>query len=292
MNDQQSLGGINVNITASYDQFTEGVTKVERKLDDLTSKVNAKSSKISAGAIALGNVVATAVTKAVSVVVSNIDYAVRRLDSLNRFPIVMENLGINANEAKNAINALANYTLNLPTTLNDAAEKVQYFTSATGNVWQSIKIFQALNDAIVSGAQTAEVQSTALYQWSQAIVRGSFDIERECNAMVVANAKAVNEISEQLLGTGKDFNDLWEALKNGETTVYDMVNAMVYLDKNARRTPLQVSTPLSRGSKPTSVRPWQWLPKKLAGKTSTPSSTMLVMLSTRLVNMWPPLSVF
>lgn len=232
MNDQQSLGGINVNITASYDQFTEGVTKVERKLDDLTSKVNAKSSKISAGAIALGNVVATAVTKAVSVVVSNIDYAVRRLDSLNRFPIVMENLGINANEAKNAINALANYTLNLPTTLNDAAEKVQYFTSATGNVWQSIKIFQALNDAIVSGAQTAEVQSTALYQWSQAIVRGSFDIEREFNAMVVANAKAVNEISEQLLGTGKDFNDLWEALKNGETTVYDMVNAMVYLDQN------------------------------------------------------------
>ena len=232
MNDQQSLGGINVNITASYDQFTQGVTKVEKKLDDLTTKVNAKSSKISAGAIALGNIVANAVTKAVSVVTSNIDYAVRRLDSLNRFPIVMENLGINATEAKNAINALANYTLNLPTTLNDAAEKVQYFTSATGNVWQSIKIFQALNDAIVSGAQTADVQSTALYQWSQAIVRGSFDIEREFNAMVVANAKAVNEISERLLGTGKDFNDLWNALKEGQVTVYDMVDAMVYLDNN------------------------------------------------------------
>ena len=232
MNDQQSLGGINVNITAQYDQFYSGVTKVERKLDELSSKFSSQSSKISAATVALGNIVATVVSKVASTVASNIDYATKRLDSLNRFPIVMENLGIATSEAKDAINALASYTLGLPTTLNDAAEKVQYFTSATGNVWQSIKIFQALNDAVLSGAQTAEVQSTAIYQWSQAIVRGSFDIEREFNALVVANAKAVNEISEQLLGTGKDFNDLWNALKSGKVTVRDMVNAMVYLDEN------------------------------------------------------------
>lgn len=232
MNDQQSLGGISVNITANYDSFSSGVDTVEKKLDSLSRKVDTTSSKISTATVAVGNLIAKAVAKVASSITSNISYAVKRLDSLNRFPIVMQNLGINANEAKNAINSLANYTLNLPTTLNDAAEKVQYFTSATGNVWQSIKIFQALNDAIVSGAQTAEVQSTALYQWSQAIVRGSFDIEREFNAMVVANAKAVNEIAEHLLGAGKDFNDLWEALKDGETTVYDMVDAMVYLDEN------------------------------------------------------------
>jgi len=232
MNDQQSLGGINVNITASYDKFEQGISTVESKLDGLTQKFSSAGTKISTATVALGNVIANVVSKVVSVITQNIGYATKRLDSLNRFPIVMQNLGINANEAKNAINALANYTLGLPTTLNDAAEKVQYFTSATGNVWQSIKIFQALNDAIVSGAQTAEVQSTALYQWSQAIVRGSFDIEREFNAMVVANAKAVNEVAEHLLGAGKDFNDLWNALKNGETTVYDMVDAMVYLDEN------------------------------------------------------------
>lgn len=232
MNDQQSLGGINVNITANYGEFKQGVDVVERKLDTLTNKFSSASSKISSSAVAVGNVIADAVSKVASVITSNISYAVKRLDSLNRFPIVMQNLGIGATDASNAIQALANYTLGLPTTLNDAAEKVQYFTSATGNVWQSIKIFQALNDAIVSGAQTAEVQSTALYQWSQAIVRGSFDIEREFNAMVVANAKAVNEIAEQLLGAGKDFNDLWDALKDGETTVYDMVDAMVYLDEN------------------------------------------------------------
>lgn len=232
MNDQQSLGGISVNITANYDGFKEGVDTVEHKLDDLSHKVSTTSSKISAATIAVGNVIATAVAKVASTITSNIGYAVKRLDSLNRFPIVMQNLGIGATDASNAIQALANYTLGLPTTLNDAAEKVQYFTSATGNVWQSIKIFQALNDAIVSGAQTAEVQSTALYQWSQAIVRGSFDIEREFNAMVVANAKAVNEVAEQLLGAGKDFNDLWNALKNGETNVYEMVDAMVYLDEN------------------------------------------------------------
>ena len=111
MNDQQSLGGISVNITANYDGFKEGVDTVEHKLDDLSHKVSTTSSKISAATIAVGNVIATAVAKVASTITSNIGYAVKRLDSLNRFPIVMQNLGIGATDASNAIQALANYTL-------------------------------------------------------------------------------------------------------------------------------------------------------------------------------------
>ncbi|MBR3056132.1 hypothetical protein IKG64_02325 [Candidatus Saccharibacteria bacterium] len=223
---------LQVLISAKTDEFQKELNKTQKQLTNFSNSFKSISGGVATMAVTAGNLISKAIEKTVSVVTQNIDYAVKRLDSLNRFPIVMENLGISATEATNAINSLAEYTLGLPTTLNDAAEKVQYFTSATGNVWQSIKIFEALNDAIVSGAQTADVQSTALYQWSQAIVRGSFDIEREFNAMVVANAKAVNEISEKLLGTGKNFNDLWSALKNGTVTVYDMVDAMVYLDEN------------------------------------------------------------
>jgi len=223
---------LQVLISAKTDEFQKELNKTQKQLTNFSNSFKSISGGVATMAVTAGNLISKAIEKTVSVVTQNIDYAVKRLDSLNRFPIVMENFGISATEATNAINSLAEYTLGLPTTLNDAAEKVQYFTSATGNVWQSIKIFEALNDAIVSGAQTADVQSTALYQWSQAIVRGSFDIEREFNAMVVANAKAVNEISEKLLGTGKNFNDLWLALKNGTVTVYDMVDAMVYLDEN------------------------------------------------------------
>ena len=223
---------LQVVIGANSEEFQNEMQKTQKQLNTFSKSFDGITAGMATAAVAAGNLIAKAVEKVVSTVSSNIDYAVRRLDSLNRFPIVMENLGISTEDASNAINTLSEYTVNLPTTLNDAAEKVQYFTSSTNNVWQSIKIFEALNDAIVSGAQSADVQSTALYQWSQAIVRGSFDIEREFNAMVVANAKAVNEISERLLGAGKNFNDLWEALKNGTVTTYDMVNAMVYLDEH------------------------------------------------------------
>lgn len=233
---KSELAELQVLITAKTDEFNSAISGVQSRLGSLEKSVGSSTNKIGLKTIALGstigNVLSNLISKAVSVITSNIDYATKRLDTLNRFPIVLQNLGISADEASKAIQTLAEYTLGLPTTLNDAAEKVQYFTSATGNVGQSIKIFEALNDAIVSGAQTADVQSTALYQWSQAIVRGSFDIEREFNAMVVANAKAVNEISEKLLGTGKDFNDLWEALKKGTVSVNDLCNAMVYLDQN------------------------------------------------------------
>lgn len=223
---------LEVVISAKTTDLEKSLDRTQKQLGNFEKACSSAGNKVTAGVVAVGNIIAKAVEKVASTVASNIEYATKRLDTLNRFPIVMENLGVNANEAANAIQKLSEYTLGLPTTLNDAAEKVQYFTSATGNVWQSIKIFQALNDAIVSGAQSTDVQNTALYQWSQAIVRGSFDIEREFNAMVVANAKAVNEISEQLLGTGKSFNDLWEALKKGTVSVYDMVDAMVYLDEN------------------------------------------------------------
>ena len=223
---------LQVVIGANSEEFQNEMQKTQKQLNTFSKSFDGITAGMATAAVAAGNLIAKAVEKVVSTVSSNIDYAVRRLDSLNRFPIVMQNLGISTEDASNAINTLSEYTVNLPTTLNDAAEKVQYFTSSTNNVWQSIKIFEALNDAIVSGAQSADVQSTALYQWSQAIVRGSFDIEREFNAMVVANAKAVNEISERLLGAGKNFNDLWEALKNGTVTTYDMVNAMVYLDEH------------------------------------------------------------
>lgn len=233
---KERIAELEVAITAQADKFNAAISEISTKIGRLETSTGKSLSSFSAKTVALGTTIGTifgnVISKAFSTLTSNIDYATRRLDTLNRFPIVMQNLGIATEDASNAINALASYTLGLPTTLNDAAEKVQYFTSATNNVWSSIKIFQALNDAVISGAQTAEVQSTAIYQWSQAIVRGSFDIEREFNAMVVANAKAVNEISEHLLGTGKNFNDLWDALKKGTVSVTDMVNAMIYLDQN------------------------------------------------------------
>ena len=227
---------IKVLITAQTAGFQKEIDNVNKKLASLSSAANKATSSVSTKTIAMGTTIGSlfskVISKAISTIASNVDYATKRLDTLNRFPIVLQNLGVSAEDSSNAIQTLANYTLELPTTLNDAAEKVQYFTSATNNVGQSIKIFEALNDAIVSGAQSADVQSTALYQWSQAIVRGSFDVEQEFNALVVANAKAVNEISEKLLGTGKDFNDLYAALKKGKVTINDVVNAMVDLDQN------------------------------------------------------------
>lgn len=230
------IGELQVLITAKSDEFNSEINKMRSQLGSLEKSVNLSGNKITTGMIAMGstigNVLSNVFTKVASTIANNIDYATKRLDTLNRFPIILQNLGVSADDAGKAVNTLADYTLGLPTTLNDAAQSVQYFTSATGNVKQSISIFEALNDAIVSGAQSAEIQSTALEQWSQAIVRGSFDIEGEFNALVVANAKAVNEISEKLLGTGKDFNDLYSALKKGTVSVYDMCDAMIYLDKN------------------------------------------------------------
>ena len=138
---------LQVVIGANSEEFQNEMQKTQKQLNTFSKSFDGITAGMATAAVAAGNLIAKAVEKVVSTVSSNIDYAVRRLDSLNRFPIVMQNLGISTEDASNAINTLSEYTVNLPTTLNDAAEKVQYFTSSTNNVWQSIKIFEALNDA-------------------------------------------------------------------------------------------------------------------------------------------------
>lgn len=210
---------------------------VSAELTSLSNQIEKKGKTsgtnwANAWTTAAGSLISKGVSKITSFISDNFSYASKRLDTLNKFPIALKNLGINADDASKAINDLSEYTLGLPTTLNDAAEKVQLFTASTGDVHKSVKIFEALNDAVVSGAQSTEVQTTAIYQWSQALARGSFDVEREYMAMVDANAAAVNQVAQNLLGTEANFNTLWDALKEGKVTVDDVIDAMINLDEN------------------------------------------------------------
>lgn len=193
-----------------------------------------KSTSQNAGNSIKNIVAGLGITKLIGVAMnqinSSLDEAVSRLDTLNNFPKVMSNLGIGADEAEDSIKKMSDKLAGLPTTLNEGALAVQRFTSANGDVKKSTDIFLALNNAILAGGASTDIQSTALEQLSQAYAKGKPDMMEWRSAMTAmpAQLKQVANAMGYLNAA-----DLGEALraKGGEEEFQRFIDTIVQLNK-------------------------------------------------------------
>lgn len=222
-----TIDEIQVLIRAQADNFQSQISKVNKQLDSLQSHAASGSSKISAAAVAAGGVIAQAFTAAFRAVSASMDAAVSRVDTLNNFPKAMSNLGISSSDAQKAINYLSNELIGLPTTLDDAATSVQQFASANGNLDASAQMFLALNNAILAGGASADVQRAALEQLSQSYAKGKPDMEEWRSAMTAMPA----QLKQVAMAMGyASANDLGEALRSGKVSMNEFMATLVRLN--------------------------------------------------------------
>ena len=100
-------------------------TDLDNKLNSISNGLKNLTSKIT-----VGNVMAKGIGKAFNVMSSHMDDAISRIDTMNNFPNVMGNLGIDAKESEKSIKKMSKALEGLPTTLDSGAMAVQRFTSA------------------------------------------------------------------------------------------------------------------------------------------------------------------
>lgn len=214
-------------LAGSLTYNTEMDTKgFQKGINDVTNKTRSAGTSIKNIIAGLG--ITQIISKAFGLITSNIDSAVARIDTLNNFPKVMSNLGIGAKESTEAIKQLSNNLQGLPTTLNDGAMAVQKFTSKNGNVKKSVELFTAVNNAILAGGASADVQSTALEQLSQAYAKGKPDMMewRSIQTAMPAQLKQV-AIAMGYVSTDK----LGEKLRNGKVSMDKFMDAIIRLNK-------------------------------------------------------------
>lgn len=179
--------------------------------------------------VAAGSLLSKGISKAMSAVTSNIDKAIARVDTLNNFPKVMTNLGVSSEDASKSIAKMSDKLMGLPTTLDQGASAVQRFTSKNGDVEKSTDIFLALNNAILAGGQSTDIQATALEQLSQAYAKGKPDMMEWRSAMQAMPAQ-LNQVA-MAMGYGEDGADaLGEALRNGDVTMNDFMDTISKLN--------------------------------------------------------------
>lgn len=186
---------------------------------DLQKKVNSVKADLTDSLGSVKNIVAGVgitqlIGKAFNTINASLDGAITRLDTMNNFPKVMKNLGINAEESEKAISILSDKLTGLPTTLDSAAIGVQRLVSKNGDLKKSTDIFLAMNNAIIAGGANATIQSSAVEQLTQAYSKGKMDMT-EWETLQTAMPAQLKQVASAM-GLGVD--ELGEMMRQGDMT--------------------------------------------------------------------------
>lgn len=162
-----------------------------------------------------------------STILGNIDAAIKRVDTLSNYSRVMSNLGVGSVQANASVQKLSNKLIGLPTTLDDASGAVQRFTSVNGNISRSTDMFLALNNAILAGGASSEIQKSALEQLSQSYAKGKPDMFEWRSAMTAMPAQ-MKQVAEAMGFVNA--SALGEALRNGTVSMDQFMNTLMQLN--------------------------------------------------------------
>lgn len=162
-----------------------------------------------------------------STVLGNIDAAIKRVDTLSNYSRVMANLGVGSVQANASVQKLSNKLIGLPTTLDDASGAVQRFTSVNSNISRSTDMFLALNNAILAGGASSEIQKSALEQLSQSYAKGKPDMFEWRSAMTAMPAQ-MKQVAEAMGFVNA--SALGEALRNGTVSMDQFMDTIMKLN--------------------------------------------------------------
>lgn len=162
-----------------------------------------------------------------STILGNVDAAIKRVDTLSNYSRVMSNLGADSVQANASVQKLSNKLIGLPTTLDDASGAVQRFTSVNSNISRSTDMFLALNNAILAGGASSEIQKSALEQLSQSYAKGKPDMFEWRSAMTAMPAQ-MKQVAEAMGFVNA--SALGEALRNGTVSMDQFMDTIMKLN--------------------------------------------------------------
>jgi tape measure domain-containing protein len=233
---RRSIDEANASIDAmneSMNGASNGSKNYKNNLEDATNQQQYFNNSLNEGTTASGSFIKSlmgfsVIQKLVGLVSSQVDSAIDRLDTMNNYPKVMSNLGIGTDQANASIQVLSEKLKGLPTTLNDAVSSVQNFTSVNDSVGKSTKMFLALNNAILAGGGSTQVQQSALEQLSQAYAKGKPDMMEWRTAMTAMPAQ-LKQVAQAMGYVSA--NKLGEDLRAGKVSMDDFMDTFIQLNE-------------------------------------------------------------
>lgn len=208
--------------------FTTKMNAAAKSLDQIDS--GATQSKRSLMDVAKGAGAFKVVDMAVNKVKSSVDGAIKRFDTLNQYPKVMQQIGFSAEDAQKSMDQLSTGIDGLPTSLDSIVSSTQGIAVLTRDLDGATKTSIALNDAfLASGAATADAER-GLTQYVQMLSKGSVDLQ-SWRTLQETMGPALYDVAEAFGYAGESAqNDLYAALQSGQITFTQFNNKLIELD--------------------------------------------------------------
>lgn len=199
-------------VAAGAGKAAAGVEQLPAAMD----KAGASTSRLTD--IVKGSGVFKLIEKGVNAVVASLDSAIDRYDTMNRFPMMLQQMGYGADDANAAVQRLSDGVQGLPTTLDSVVSTAQRLTVLTGNLDQSVGTTLALNNAFLASGAGADGAARGLEQYIQMLSRGEVDME-SWRTLQETMGLALNRTAEAFGFAGESAqSDLYAALQSGEIT--------------------------------------------------------------------------
>ena len=207
-------------INREFSAIRKGAEAAASGMEQLPDKMDQTARSTSRLAdIVKGGGVFTILQKGVDAVVSSLDSAIDRYDTMNRFPMMMQQMGYGADEAQAAVQRLSDGIQGLPTTLDSVVSTAQRLTILTGNLDGAVDTTLALNNAFLASGSSSDGAARGLEQYVQALSRGKFEAE-EWKTLQETMGLALTRVAESFGYAGESAqSDLYAALQSGEITM-------------------------------------------------------------------------
>lgn len=166
---------------------------------------------------------------AFKVLAASMDDAIKRFDTLNKFPKVLQSLGVSAEDSEKSIDKLSDGIDGLPTKLNDIASNAQRMYTSFGDMDKATDSALALNNALLgSGSSSADAQR-GTEQYLKVLQTGKMELDT-WNTLSETMDVALVKVAEGFGYAGRSAKqDLYGALKDGSITIDQFNDKLIEL---------------------------------------------------------------
>lgn len=193
-------------------------------------------SKFSAGFAAkigvISGITQQLFSRVVTTISNQIDDAVYRADTLERFPKVMAMMGYGAEGAAAAVEKLRKGVEQVPTSLADVVSATQRYVTITKDVDKASDWALAVSDAMLVTSGDVNEASRGIQQFTQILARGK-PLGEDWNTIMEVASPIMEELAHTLgYSSAALGGDFYTALQKGTLSINEMMEALVNLDKN------------------------------------------------------------
>ncbi|MBO0438972.1 tape measure protein [Candidatus Enterococcus ikei] len=194
------------------------------KLDDGMKKTNTSILDIAKG---VG--VFKLVDIGVSAITNSLGGAIKRFDTLNQYPTVLQSLGASAEEADSGMQILSDGIDGLPSTLDEVTGTAQQMFLVFRDADKASESTIALNNALLASGSSGDKAARGTEQYLKMLRSGKVDMEI-WGTLQDTMGIGLDKTATSMLGAGASTQDLYKALQSGEISVTQFNDEIIKLN--------------------------------------------------------------